>query len=460
MPAEEPMTTFPPTDEQLWWSVRETVRSVLLPQLADPWARVAAIQLVGLVDFARTRGDDPWPARLAELREVLGLDEATDATAVLQAASDALVERTDQRDAVRAIVVRQLDDDMAVNGQMIPFFRGLLPDDDAPRHTPSFHQPVELAAEGGASLGPAATILAAWLEQRLGRPVGITSIDRLAEGHSRAMFSVTLEGGTRYVLRMEQGGVFGTSSGEEFRVMSGLYDVGYPVARPRWFEPDPSVLGQPFFVMDYLDADRDASPSPSTGRSFVEMLHRLHELDWQAAGIDFDLQPATPGEATPMQVERWRDVYRAATPAPIPLLEEAAAWLVRHAPPLDRLHVVHGDAGPGNFVHRGGAILAVTDFEFCHLGDPAEDWAFCATMRGRRTMDAQAWIDAFREILGFELDDEGWRYWEAFNLFKGACANTTALRVFADGSNPAPNMLQVGTSLHQFFLRRLVDLVG
>ena len=95
-----------------------------------------------------------------------------------------------------------------------------------------------------------------------------------------------------------------------------------------------------------------------------------------------------------------------------------------------------------------------------HLGDPAEDWAFCATMRGRRTMDAQAWIDAFREILGFELDDEGWRYWEAFNLFKGACANTTALRVFADGSNPAPNMLQVGTSLHQFFLRRLVDLVG
>ena len=106
-----------------------------------------------------------------------------------------------------------------------------------------------------------------------------------------------------------------------------------------------------------------------------------------------------------------------------------------------------------------GEIVAVTDFEFCHLGDPAEDWAFCATMRGRRTMDGEAWIKVYREILGFEMDEDGWRYWEAFNLFKGACANVTALRVFADGTNPAPNMLQVGTSLHGAFLRRLVDLV-
>ena len=81
------MTTFPPTDEQLWWSVRETVRSVLLPQLADPWARVAAIQLVGLADFARTRGDDPWPARLAELAGALGIEGDADPGDILHRAS-------------------------------------------------------------------------------------------------------------------------------------------------------------------------------------------------------------------------------------------------------------------------------------------------------------------------------------------------------------------------------------
>lgn len=450
----------PPTDDQLWWSVRETVRSVLLPQLADPWARLAAVQLVGLADFARRRGIDPWAVRLAELRAALGLPPDARAGEVFDAASGALVHDSAARPTVRALLVRYLDEDVTLTSPLIGTFRGALPEGDPPPHTPAFHQPLPLAVEGGAALGPAATLLAAWLERQLGRPVGIATIERMAEGHSRAMFAVTLEGGTRYVLRMEQGGVFGTSSAEEFRVMRGLHDAGLPVARARWHEPDPSVLGQPFFVMDFLDADRSAHPSPKTGRAFIELLHRVHELDWQAAGIEFDLVPATPSDATPMQVERWRNVYRSSSPHAVPLLEESAAWLHANAPPLDRVRVVHGDAGPGNFVHAAGEIVAMTDFEFCHLGDPAEDWAFCATMRGYRTMERDAWIAAYRDVLGFEMDDARWRYWEAFNLFKGACANLTALRVFADGTNPAPNMLHVGTALHQVFLRRLVDLVG
>jgi aminoglycoside phosphotransferase (APT) family kinase protein len=452
-------TAFPPDDEQLWWSVRETVRSVLLPQLADPWARVAAAQLVGLADWARTRGEDPWPARLDELRAGLGLDADADAIAVLDAASAALLAGGARRDAIRPLLVRYLDEDVARTQSMMVAFRGQLPDSDPPPHTPPFHQPLSSVPDR-APLGPGTTILAAWLEQRLERPVGIAAVDRLAEGHSRAMFKVTLEGGTRYVLRMEQGGVFGTSSAEEFRVMQGLYDAGYPVARPRWHEPDRAVLGQPFLVMDFLDADRGASPPESIGLAFIHTLHRLHELDWKAAGLDFDIVPPTPDDATPLQVERWHRTYREAAAAPIPLLEEAAQWLTERAPPLDRVHVVHGDAGPGNFVHRDGEIVAVTDFEFCHLGDPAEDWAFCASMRGYRTMGRAAWIAAFRDELGFEMSDEGWRYWEAFNLFKGACANVTALKVFTDGSNPAPNMLQVGTTLHLAFLQRLTSLLG
>ena len=147
------------------------------------------------------------------------------------------------------------------------------------------------------------------------------------------MFAVTLEGGTRYVLRMEQGGVFGTSSAEEFRVMRGLYDAGFPVARVRWHEPDPAVLGQPFFVMDFLDADRGANPSAETGRAFIELLHRMHDLDWR--GPRHRVRPRaaqTPAQATPMQVERWRNVYRSNSAYAVPLLEEAAAWLTANAP--------------------------------------------------------------------------------------------------------------------------------
>ena len=59
------------------------------------------------------------------------------------------------------------------------------------------------------------------------------------------------------------------------------------------------------------------------------------------------------------------------------------------APPraaLERVGIVHGDPGPGNFVHDGRQVLAFTDWEFSHLGDPTEDWSFLLSMRGSRTM--------------------------------------------------------------------------
>ena len=302
--------------------------------------------------------------------------------------------------------------------------------------------------------------LAEWLHTELGMRDPVT-IERIGTGHSRAMYVATAADGRRVVVRMEQGGVFGTSGREESRVMRSLHAAGFPVAPILAEEPSGAVTGHPFFVMAFIEGAEPATDERAvderTAAAFVAELHRLHQLDGRQFG--FDLLPGDPGEATPLQIERWRDVYRSASGEPIPLLEEAAAWLLHHAPPIAELAVVHGDAGPGNFVHRDGRIVAVTDWEFAHLGDPAEDWAFCLTMRGSRTMPRDAWLRLFSEHAGVSLDDQRWRYWEAFNLFKGACANRTCLRLFESGRNPAPNMAIIGTALHHVFLRRLVEIV-
>lgn len=307
--------------------------------------------------------------------------------------------------------------------------------------------------------------LRAFLTDRIGRPVDVVTVDRINVGHSRAMYRIDTDAG-RFVARVEQGGVFGTSGEEEARVMRALAATGYPVATVRWDEPTGAVLGQPFFVMDLIDvparppgADERAL-DPSAAAAFVDVLARLHDLDATALAAAFDCVPSDPGSATHLQVERWAGIYRRSAAGPIPLLEEAAAWLHHHAPPLERLSVVHGDAGPGNVLIDGDRVLAVTDWEFAHLGDPAEDWSFCLAMRGRRTMPAATWLDLFEERAGVRLAPERWRYWEAFNLFKGACANTTALALFESGANRAPDMAIIGTQLHQSFLRRLVDITG
>jgi aminoglycoside phosphotransferase (APT) family kinase protein len=301
--------------------------------------------------------------------------------------------------------------------------------------------------------------LAPWLSATLGLPEPIT-VARIGTGHSRAMSVATAADGRRVVVRAEQGGVFGTSGAEECRVMRALHAAGYPVAAILAEDASGTVAGDPLFVMEFVEgaevADERALDA-ATAAAFVGDLHRLHQLDGRDFG--FDIVPREPNEATPLQIERWRDVYRGAAVEPIPLLEEAAAWLLHHAPPLDRLAVVHGDAGPGNFVHRDGRVVAVTDWEFAHLGDPAEDWAYCLAMRGSRTMPREQWLELFADHAGFTMEEERWRYWEAFNLFKGACANRTCLRLFETGRNPRPNMAIIGTALHQVFLRRLVSIV-
>jgi aminoglycoside phosphotransferase (APT) family kinase protein len=307
--------------------------------------------------------------------------------------------------------------------------------------------------------------LARFLGERAGRPVHVAAVERITVGHSRAMYRVATDAG-RFVVRVEQGGVFGTSGAEEARVMRALGAAGYPVATVRWEEPSGHVLGRPFFVMDHLDvepgpsgADERAIDRP-VAEAFVRNLAQLHALDPERLTGAFDCVPADPSAATHQQIDRWAAVYRSALPVRSPLLEEAAAWLHHHAPPLEQLAVVHGDAGPGNFLHSGGEVVAVTDWEFAHLGDPAEDWSFVVAMRGRRTMPRAEWLDLFSRVAAFTMPEPRWRYWEAFNLFKGACANTTGLAVFESGANRAPNMAIIGTHLHQVFLRRLVDITG
>jgi aminoglycoside phosphotransferase (APT) family kinase protein len=300
--------------------------------------------------------------------------------------------------------------------------------------------------------------LAQWLGAQRSVPTDIASLTRITTGHSRAMWRADTSDGERFVVRVEQGGVFGTSSAEEFRVMRSLAAHGIPVARVRWAEPTGDVIGTPFFVMDFVDsvapgADERSLTEPAT-QALIRSLSALHAVDPVAVGFDDD---TTADGAVHHQIDRWHRLAARVHP----LLDEGAAWLHHHAPVLDRPATVHGDAGPGNVLFDGaGDVVAITDFEFAHAGHPNEDWAFIATMRGARTMPRAQWAELFRSVAGAELSTADWHYWEAFNVFKGACANVTCATVFAAGANRAPNMVAIGTGLHAALARRLADLTA
>jgi len=141
-----------PTDGALWASMAATQRDVVLPDVTDPHHRQVVIQLVGLAAYARDRGPDPTAARVAEVAGALDAlasrgnalvatrwpDDADDAGAVMRVASAVLADAVDRddadadglaaRDALRTILVRHLDEDLATEDVLLAAFRGRLPD--------------------------------------------------------------------------------------------------------------------------------------------------------------------------------------------------------------------------------------------------------------------------------------------------------------------------------------------
>jgi hypothetical protein len=147
VPADLDAITDRLSDDALWRGVEATVREVLLPALTDDWARAAAVQLVGVVRYARRRPADPLATRVEELRATLaslaanplvaahplGAGDAADVLAVVGRVLAAAVlddgpDGAQVRSVLRPVVVRQLDDELAVTGPLVAAFRGQLDD--------------------------------------------------------------------------------------------------------------------------------------------------------------------------------------------------------------------------------------------------------------------------------------------------------------------------------------------
>ncbi|XP_003462988.1 acyl-CoA dehydrogenase family member 10 [Cavia porcellus] len=169
----------------------------------------------------------------------------------------------------------------------------------------------------------------------------------------------------------------------EFRIMKALANTGVPVPRVLDLCEDSSVIGTPFYVMEYCPGHIYKDPSlpglePSQRRAIYTAMNRvlcqIHSVDFQAAGLD---SYGKQGDYLPRQVQTWTKQYRAAETSTIPAMERLIQWLPLHLPRQQRTTVVHGDFRLDNllFHPEKAEVLVVLDWELSTLGDPLTDVA-------------------------------------------------------------------------------------
>lgn len=166
---------------------------------------------------------------------------------------------------------------------------------------------------------------------------------------------------------------------------------------------------------------------------FMRQLAALHRLDPQH--VEDVPAPANMRSEIEQRIAAIRD-NNAATGNPLICL--AADWLAANVPDEpDRLVVVHGDAGPANFLFEGDRVTALLDWELVHIGDPMADLAMLClrTLFQPFVPLAQAFAD-YERAGGCGVDLDRVRYWRL--LFQAGFASRS--RHDDPTAPPPPNL--------------------
>lgn len=328
--------------------------------------------------------------------------------------------------------------------------------------------------------------LETFLAEKVQAPVRISAATQLTGGASRETWVLDVEiadgpeaGRQALVLRRDMGGTIhdeALTREQEFRLIAVAHQAGVMVPRPRWFCGDPAVLGSPFFLMERLEGEsvgrrivRDTTLADARRclpRQMGEQLARIHRIDPARKPLDF-LPESDPGcspaqtalKRAARQLERFGE--------PHPALELALRWLQAHAPPCAHVVLVHGDFRVGNLMVGPDGLRGVFDWEFAHVGDPAEDLAWPCVRSWRFGQDtlrlggvgrAEEFFEAYEKAGGTAVDPQAVQYWEILGNFRWAVGCISQANRHLSGQARSIELASLGRRTAEMELE-LLDLI-
>jgi aminoglycoside phosphotransferase (APT) family kinase protein len=240
--------------------------------------------------------------------------------------------------------------------------------------------------------------------------------------------------------------------GVQYRLMKALGErTDVPVPEMLWREEDASILGAPFYVMDYVGGQipADNPPYPTEGFVFdaspsqreklwwsgVEAMTLVHRVDWRSLGIEelsWSHLGSMPIEQHLTFYERYFEWARRGQPQPV--AEAALDWLKRNMPGGEPEGLCWGDARVGNQIFQDFEAAALLDWEMATIGNPELDlswWLFVdeVNMKGngipgmeRSRLDGlpshEATVARWEDLLGRKAEQHG--YYKVFAGFRFA----------------------------------------
>ena len=217
---------------------------------------------------------------------------------------------------------------------------------------------------------------------------GALEAHRIGEGGgSNFSFLLERDDGSRYVLRRPPRPPLPPSAHDVVRESSlqlALAPLGIRVPNIRAVCEDDSLVGVPFYVMDYIEGDvvttglpppldEDPAARRRLADDLVDTLVEIHAADVGVPGLAAFLRPGNYNER---QVRRFSQLWELNQTRDLPTMVDVARWLAANVPDQLPPTVVHGDYRLGNMIvtrEEPERIAAVLDWEMGAIGDPRAD---------------------------------------------------------------------------------------
>ncbi|KAJ6786701.1 hypothetical protein PWT90_08788 [Aphanocladium album] len=215
-------------------------------------------------------------------------------------------------------------------------------------------------------------------------------------GQSNPTYQITDAVGSKFVMRKKPPGKLVSKTAHrvdrEYRIIHALRDTDIAVPKAYSLCEDESVIGTPFYIMEFLDGrifedftmpGVSADERTALWKAAIELLARFHMVDFRKLGLErFGKHSGFYGR----QVQTWTTICQAQaqvadveTQEPVgqlPHFDEIMEFFADvKQQPKDRATLVHGDYKIDNVVfHKTEPrIIGILDWEMATVGHPLSD---------------------------------------------------------------------------------------
>jgi aminoglycoside phosphotransferase (APT) family kinase protein len=241
----------------------------------------------------------------------------------------------------------------------------------------------------------------------------------------------------------------------EYELLCAVHARGFPTPKALWLQLEhPLLPGADFIVMERVrgvtggsvfGTNQQVDPAVSSllGKIVGELhsLPPLVELGNLTDSIRPELWNMSLRECVVEYISNYLKLMLNSDHMPSVTAASQFNWLLQNVPDFaGRPCLLHGDIGLHNMLLEDGRLNALFDWEFAHIGDPAEDLAYIRNTMGA-SLNWRLFMESYIQHGGQIIEEKRIRFFQIWGQVRNAAGGTIFFGKFANGQLKDPMMM-------------------